>query len=585
MTHTTTSKTRTALLAALLLGSTSPLLHAQAAGGAAGTGTGAAGTGTGAAGANGATGATGTTGAANGAAGNTANGTSTNGTAGNGTGTTGTNGNNSANGNNGTSGNTGATGTNGTNGVNGTTGTGTNGGLSNGAAPGGSVQTTGNAAPVRYNLAQTIADALKSSADVQTATRNIDIDRKRADEAAAQGRPNVNARGQATRYDQATKIALGASPPIEVLPKHTELLQLNLGEQLDVTGQIRAATSQYRLQSLADQFVLQQVNNARILRAKTIYFNLLRAQHQVQVAQSNLQNAQQQQTDALNLYRAGTGQKIDLLRANTQVAQAQQQLTQAQNNANVAQSTFNDLVGRPLTTPITVDDVPGVTVGQPVTSTGAVGAPSPDATFTPFTVAPGDVSGIDLNGSLQTAYASRPEILADQVNVRVAETGITLARAGLEPTLGLDASANYFPTTSFQNPRQRTAEITATVTIPLYDGNATHDRIQEARLRRENVQTTLDSQRSDVALDVRQAYLNLVTAANQIDAANTALQQAVAARQLAELRYRGGVGLFLEVTDAQAALVQAENSQVNAVYDYLVARAQFENAIGTPQTH
>ena len=569
MTHTTTSKNGATLLAALLLGSASPALQAQAAGGAAGTGTGAA------AGATGATGTTGTTGAANGTAGNGAAAP----------GTTGTTGNNSANGNNGTAGNTGATGTNGTNGVNGTTGTGTNGGLSNGAAPGGSVPTTGNPAPVRYNIAQAVADALKSSADVQTATRNIQIDQKRADEAAAQGRPNVNARGQATRYDQATKIALGAGPPIEVLPKHTELLQINLGEQLDVAGQIRAATSQYRLQSLADQFLLQQASNARILRAKTIYFNLLRAQHQVQVAQSNLQNAQQQQTDALNLYRAGTGQKIDLLRANTQVAQAQQQVTQVQNNANVAESTFNDLVGRPLTTPITVDDVPGVTVGQPVTNTGAVGAPSPDTTFTPFTVAPGEVSGIDLNGSLQTAYASRPEILADQVNVRVAETGITLARAGLAPTLGLNADANYFPTTSFQNPRQRTAEVTATLTIPLYDGNATHDRIQEARLRRANVQTTLDSQRSDVALDVRQAYLNLVTAANQIDAANTALQQAVAARQLAEVRYRGGVGLFLEVTDAQAALVQAENSQVNAVYDYLVARAQFENAIGTPQTH
>ena len=185
---------------------------------------------------------------------------------------------------------------------------------------------------------------------------------------------------------------------------------------------------------------------------------------------------------------------------------------------------------------------------------------------------------------MQTAYAQRPEILADQVNVRVAQTGITLARAGLQPTLRVDANGYYYPTTDFQNPRQRTAQISATLTIPLYDGNATHDLVQEARLRQQNAQTTLESQQSDVALDVNQSYLNLVTAANQIDAANTALASAVAARQLAEIRYRGGVGLFLEVTDAQAALVQAENSQVNAVYDYLVARAQFQNAIGAPQT-
>lgn len=566
MTHTKTRTTGAALLAALLLGSTSAPLHAQ--NGATGAGTAAPGT-AGNAGANGNTGA---------------NGGATNNGATGATGTPGVTGNNAATGNNA---------------VNGTTGTGTNGTLSNGTPPGGSVKTTNNPTPQHYDIARTIADALQSSADVQTAARIVQIDQKRADAAAAQGRPNVNAQGSATRFDSPTKVAFNlpttggtsgtsSSPPqpapeLTVLGNHTETLSLNLSEQLDIAGQIRAATDQYRLQSLADQFLLQQARNARILRAQTIYYNLLRAQHQVQVAQANLQDAQQQQTDALNLYNAGTGQKIDLLRANTQVAQDQQQLTQAQNNDNVAQSTFNDLVGRPLTTPLTVDDVPGVTVGQPVANTSAVGAPSPEATFTPFTVAPSDVSGIDLDQSLQTAYNSRPEILADQVNVRVAETGVTLARAGLQPTLRVEANGLYYPTPSFQFPRQRVAQVMATLTIPLYDGNATHDRIQEAQLQRDNAQTMLESQRSDVALDVRQAYLNLVTAANQIDAANSALQQAVAARQLAEVRYRGGVGLYLEVTDAQAALVQAENSQINAVYDYLVARAQFENAVGTPQ--
>jgi outer membrane protein TolC len=39
----------------------------------------------------------------------------------------------------------------------------------------------------------------------------------------------------------------------------------------------------------------------------------------------------------------------------------------------------------------------------------------------------------------------------------------------------------------------------------------------------------------------------------------------------------------LEVTDAQTALVQSENNQVDAVYNFLVARAQFQNSIGAPQ--
>ena len=433
-----------------------------------------------------------------------------------------------------------------------------------------------------FDLAQTIHAGLQTSADVQTATRNIEIDRKRSDEAAAQGRPNIEASGTAFRYDQATKIALGGGPPLQVTPTHQEILSLNISDRFDITGQIRAASDQARLQSLADQFILGQIRNRRILRAQTIYFNTLRAQHQVDVAQAALNNAERQLQDATNLNAAGVGQKIDVLRGQTQVATAQQNFETAQNNYGIAISSFNDLVGRPLDATDRLVDPPGVIIQQPVTDFTQVGAPDAKAQL-PLPDAIQEVGAIDIRRSLQAANTQRPEILQAQVNVRVAETGVKLSRAGLEPTFSLSAAGNYYPTPSFQFPRQRTAQLTATLSIPLYDGGATRDRVQESRLRTDNAQTSLDSTRSDVALDVRQAYLNLATAAQQIGAANAALQAAIGARQLAELRYRGQVGLYLEVTDAQAALVQAENNQVDAIYNYLVARAQFQNVLGAPQ--
>lgn len=575
----------------------------DAAGGAAGTG--AAGTGTGATG----TAGNGTGGAGVGGAGIGGTGIGA-GATGNVGGTTGPGGGVAAPGTatgvgnaNGTGANTAATGTNGVGGtMGGQTGLGgTNSGISGTGSTNGvgsSTGTTGAAgiggsqgslprpgasgASQDYDLPRTIDAALQSSADVQTATRNVEIDRKRADEAGAAGRPNVDASGTAIRYDQATKIALGGGPPIQVTPTHQEILSLNVSNRFDLTGQIRAAVSQYRLQSLADQFVLGQIRNARILRAQSIYFNTLRAKHQVDVAKASLTNFQRQLTDATNLNLAEVGQKIDVLRAQTQVATAEQNLTTAQNNLGIAIISFNDLVGRPLDAPVQLADPPGVVFQQPITDFTSVGAPTVKDTA-PLPAAPAEVSAIDVNKALLTANGQRPEILQAQVNVRVAETGIKLARAGLEPTFSLSAAGNYYPTPSFQFPRQRTAQLTATVTIPLYDGGATRDRVQEARLRTQNAQTSLASTRSDVALDVRQAYLNLATAAQQIGAASAALQSAIGARQLAELRYKGQVGLYLEVTDAQAALVQAENNQVDAVYNYLVARAQFQNAVGTPQ--
>ncbi len=536
------------------------------------------------AGGNGTNGATGTNGNGTNNAGTNSTGATNSGTNNNGTNANGTN--NGANGNNGngTNGNTGV-GSNGANG-NGGVGSGTNGsGQSASGTSGsqGSLPLSGASSALQvFNLGQTVQAGVQSSADVETATRNVQIDAKRADEAAAAARPNLNASGQATRFDQKTVIPFG-NTAIEVTGTHVEILQLNLTDRLDLTGQIAASTDQFRLQSLADTFILGQVRNARILRAQTIYFNTLRAQHQVDVANAELANAQRQLTDATNLNTAGVGQRIDVYRAQTQVATAEQDVATAENNYGVALESFNDLVGRPLNAPVILQDAPGVTIALPVTDFSQVGAPDIKAA-PPLPNAPGEVAAININSALQAANRQRPEILQAQVNVRVAQTGIKLARAGQEPTFSLAAAGDYYPDTNFQFPRKRTAQITANLNIPLYDGGATRDRIQESRLSTQNAQTSLASTRSDVALDVRQSYLNLATAARQIGAANAALQSAIAARQLAELRYQGQVGLYLEVTDAQSALVQAENNQVDAVYNYLVARAQFQNAVGAPQT-
>ena len=477
-----------------------------------------------------------------------------------------------------------------------------------------------NPSPV-YDVPRTIAEAIAASTELLLARRNVQIDENRADESSALNRPTVTGNGSATRFDQATKIAIGGGPPVQTVPSHQEALSLVVSQRLDFLGLIRAETNQARLQTEADRASLDRIVNGRVLLAQTYFYNLLRAQHQVQVAQAALASTTEQETIARRLYEGQIGQKIDLLRASTQVAQAQQDLVRAENDLGLSRASFNDLVGRSLGSPVEPIDVPGVSVGADVPRPAAnvVGTTPPDAAippvvappvpaipatpappatptlptapggrvpgadappFVPFAPPIAEVQAIDLDKAIQTGQNARPEVRQNALLLRGNETGIRIARAGREPSFAISASGNYYPTTSFQFPRQRTAALTVSASIPLYDGGVTRDRINEARLRTDNARDILASSQSGVALEVRQAYLTLSTAARQIEAANAALTQAIAARQLAQIRYEGQVGLFLEVTDAQTALVRAENAQINAVYDYLIARAQFNNAVG-----
>ena len=123
-----------------------------------------------------------------------------------------------------------------------------------------------NPSPI-YDVPRTIREAVQASTDYLLAQRNVQIDEKRADETRALNRPNVTGNGSATRFDQATKIAIGGGPPVQTVPSHQEVLSLVVSQRLDLLGTIRAETNQARLQTEADRAILDRITKrARFAR-------------------------------------------------------------------------------------------------------------------------------------------------------------------------------------------------------------------------------------------------------------------------------------------------------------------------------
>jgi outer membrane protein TolC len=81
--------------------------------------------------------------------------------------------------------------------------------------------------------------------------------------------------------------------------------------------------------------------------------------------------------------------------------------------------------------------------------------------------------------------------------------------------------------------------------------------------------------------DVSQAYLNLLTARQKLTTATAEQTNAEEALRLAQGRYKAGVGVFLDVLDAENALVAANTNRVNARNGVDQAIVQLAHAIGT----
>ena len=181
---------------------------------------------------------------------------------------------------------------------------------------------------------------------------------------------------------------------------------------------------------------------------------------------------------------------------------------------------------------------------------------------------------------MQEAIANRPEILEADAQIAAARKGIQLARRSLLPSLNLSVSVQYSPNAAGFSPQTTTGSFVAALSFPLYDGGVSGARVTQARADVATAETNRRQAVDLVNLDVRTAYLNLLQSRDRVAVANQALSEAVELYRLARVRYTNGVSTLVEVSDAQNALTQAQNNQVNALYDYNNNRASLDKAAG-----
>jgi outer membrane protein len=138
------------------------------------------------------------------------------------------------------------------------------------------------------------------------------------------------------------------------------------------------------------------------------------------------------------------------------------------------------------------------------------------------------------------------------------------------------ASNSRFPFNFTRAPRS----FTAVLSLPLFDGFAREQRLQEAMASRSDARYNVRAKELALTADVTAAYLTLTTAETTV-----ALQEQNAAKARQELklvqdRYKIGATTFVDLTQARATYERAESERINAVYDYHKAFAALESAVG-----
>lgn len=282
------------------------------------------------------------------------------------------------------------------------------------------------------------------------------------------------------------------------------------------------------------------------LNVKQAYFNVLATRRLQGVADETVRQNQSHLELAQARYTVGLAPKFDVTQAQVQLANAELNQLTARNNVAVARETLRNALG--LTGPLTFDIIDNF-----------------------------DIHAVQMTEAqaLALAYDQRPELRSIQAQELATNEQISALKKSYLPNVtGNGAylwSGNDYPLASNWS-------IGAAVNLSVFSGGLTTAQVGEQKANLSNLQYNEEVLRQNIALEVRQDTLNVQQALASIGVAEKGLQQARENLDLAEGRYKTGVGNIIELTDAQASLTTAEANHVQALYNYKTALAALEKA-------
>ena len=320
-------------------------------------------------------------------------------------------------------------------------------------------------------------------------------------------------------------------------------------------GKSRLQLSAAEKAALAAKEHYDEMKNQIIARVSDAYYNLNKATRQKAVAETRYNNYQDRLDLANNFFRVGSKPKIEVTKAEADLAKAKLGLVASKTGEKKCQIALAAAIGDP-----TLD----VTASQ-----DALESPS---------------EKIDTATALDHAMKNRQEIKSQELKLASAAANLEYKKRGHAPELyltgGLDRSGEVYSEKSFYTEGTDGWRVGASLNVPLLDGGKTRAEVRLAKAQLEAEKATLEKLKNDVAQEVLTACASLEEAEESVTAAREQERFATETHTIARIRYQAGAGDNLEISDAIEGLSEAQNNVINSLYNCKSASITLKKAMG-----
>ncbi|HXB62821.1 MAG TPA: TolC family protein [Acidobacteriaceae bacterium] len=270
---------------------------------------------------------------------------------------------------------------------------------------------------------------------------------------------------------------------------------------------------------------------------------------------SELQTTQVSLDQANANHDAGTSPKLDVLRAQVDNQNLQQQMIVAQNQLAKDKLALARVIGLPLAQEFNLTDA---------------------APYAPL-------DGVDADKAVAQALANRKDLQAMQEQLKAAQAQKKAAFAQQLPAASFSGDFGDIGTTPAHSHDTYTAS--GTVSAPVLQIAKTRGDEEVAGAQYKQLQAEYSDMTQQVSADVRDAILDIQTAAKLVEATKSNVDLANEALSEAQQRFKAGVSDNLATSQAESQAEQASDQYISALYQHNIAKLSLARALGVAQTN
>ncbi|MDP2174706.1 MAG: TolC family protein [Bacteroidota bacterium] len=409
-----------------------------------------------------------------------------------------------------------------------------------------------------FTIVQAIDFAIANNADVKNAYADVAIANETVKEVKAIGIPQLS--GQALFQDNLQKPVFvfpvnGVATPIRVGNKYTTQTSLNLSWlMLDGTYFLGLKAAK-EFTEMSKRVASKTETDVKIDVAKT-YFMALIAKENIQLLNTSYEtlNATLKEVTALN--KEGFAESLDVDRLQLQL-----------NNLDISRRKLNDqsVIALGL-----LKAKMGIPQEKPIKITDDIASLNQKFLL--------NESDPNLNLNARTDYQIlKQQHLLNEYNLKRYRYGKypNLAGAMVYQQSNFGETIDYSTNNWFGN-----SFMALQLNVPIFSGFANDAKIQKARIEIIKSENTLKNVENYINLEVSQTKLQYLRSLEYVEQQKENLELATRIFNITSIKYKEGVGSNLELITANQDLKTSQTNYLNAIYDLLVAKLDYQVAIG-----